>query len=49
MAQFSVFDIVRPFLWIGAFAIFLGIVEIMVGFKLKGRKPDASTPAPHAT
>ena len=24
MAQFSVFDIVRPFLWIGAFAFVLG-------------------------
>ena len=33
-------------LWIGAFAIFLGILEIMAGFKLKGRKPDASTPSP---
>lgn len=24
MAQFSVFDIVRPFLWIGAFAFVIG-------------------------
>ena len=40
MAQFSVFDIVRPFMWIGAFAFALGFAGyLFIG--AGGRTPYA--------
>jgi uncharacterized membrane protein HdeD (DUF308 family) len=36
-------------LWIGAFAIFIGVLEIWLGFKLKGRAPSTGKPAPAAS
>ena len=44
MAQFSVFDIVRPFMWIGAFAFVLGFAGYL--FIGSGEQPLYAHDAP---